>query len=207
MSCPTEAPTAAGGAYRHRHLVADLFALLDHLDLQRSYLFGSSFGSTIALATLAHDAGAAAAGGASRRVRIRPLAGWERFLCSFARYWRGPMRTLPLRGRLDYPADVRSFAQCAGALDVFEGQHRGRFEGGGRPPGTDGPADRSAAAAARIRQPVLLVCGDGDPIVPRVCDGPLLEGCRTSERVEFPKCGHYPSTRTRRCWRKSCGGF
>src|SRR5262245_43219860 len=49
----------AGGAdgarldrYRHRDLVADLFALMDHVGARRGYLFGSSFGSTVALAAL-----------------------------------------------------------------------------------------------------------------------------------------------------------
>src|SRR4029079_1892888 len=42
------------GAYRHLHLVAALLALLDHLGVKQAALFGSSFGSTVALATL-HD--------------------------------------------------------------------------------------------------------------------------------------------------------
>src|SRR5262249_27679404 len=36
----------------HDDLVADLFALLNHLDLPRAYLLGSSFGSTIAIKAL-----------------------------------------------------------------------------------------------------------------------------------------------------------
>ena len=44
----------------------------------------------------------------------------------------------------------------------------------------------------KIRQPVLMVCGDEDPIVPRACEGPLLEGLPLVERVEVPGCGHYP---------------
>src|SRR5258708_7546261 len=35
--------------YRHRDLVADLFALLDHLELHEPIVFGYSFGSTVAL--------------------------------------------------------------------------------------------------------------------------------------------------------------
>ena len=42
------------GAYRHQHLVADLLALLDHLKMRPTNLYGASFGSTIALAAL-HD--------------------------------------------------------------------------------------------------------------------------------------------------------
>src|SRR5262245_57314121 len=50
-------PTGRGdgariGRYTHADLVADLLALLDHLQIEQSYLFGSSFGSTIALAAM-----------------------------------------------------------------------------------------------------------------------------------------------------------
>ena len=38
--------------YTHADLAADVFALLDHLNLPRSYVLGSSFGATIALAAL-----------------------------------------------------------------------------------------------------------------------------------------------------------
>src|SRR5439155_1119628 len=41
------------GRYRHADYVADLLALLDHLGARQAYLFGSSFGSTIALGALA----------------------------------------------------------------------------------------------------------------------------------------------------------
>lgn len=181
------------GAYRHRHLVADLLALLDHLGLKRSYLFGSSFGSTIALAAL-HAAPerlprAILQGGFARR----PLVLWEKVHCRFARYWPGPMRTLPLRRRLNYSLDEGPFQRVPREHRMFLSQNSGQV---------------SKAAAARrglmidsldirpllpaIRQPVLMICGDNDPIVPRVCEGPLLEGLPNVERVEFPDCGHYP---------------
>src|SRR2546430_1148345 len=40
------------GAYRHADYVADAFALLDHLGADESFVFGSSFGATIALAAM-----------------------------------------------------------------------------------------------------------------------------------------------------------
>ena len=180
------------GAYRHRHLVADLLALLDHLDVKQAALFGSSFGSTIALATL-HDhpdrAGRAVLQGG---FAYRPLVVWERVLCRFARYWRGTMGTLPLRERLHHPADVRVFRDWP---ELFE-LHRENFD-----------VVPKAAAARRglmildvdlrpklpaIRQPVLMICGDCDPIVPAACEGPLLERLPHVARVELPGCGHYP---------------
>src|SRR5262245_23689709 len=55
-------PTGRGDGARlarvsHADLVADAFALLDHLGIAQSYLFGSSFGSTIALAAMHENPG------------------------------------------------------------------------------------------------------------------------------------------------------
>jgi pimeloyl-ACP methyl ester carboxylesterase len=180
------------GGYRHRHLVADLVALLDHLHIRQAALFGSSFGSTIALAAL-HDhpnrlTRAVLQGGFA----YRPLAPWERVLCRFARYWRGPMATLPLRERLHHPADVLVFRDWPEHFQF----HRDNFD------------EVPKAAVARrglmildvdlraklpaIRQPVLMICGDGDAIVTAVCERPLLDGLPHVARVELPGCGHYP---------------
>jgi pimeloyl-ACP methyl ester carboxylesterase len=181
------------GAYRHRHLVADLFALLDHLALPRSYLLGSSFGSTIALAAL-HAAPdrlprAVLQGGFA----YRRLARWEHLICSFGRYWPGPLATLPLRDRLNYPADARSFQSAPPEHRTFLVTNSGEVSKaatarrGLMVPGID-----LRRLLPTIRQPVLMVCGDDDPIVPRACEGPLLDGLPHVERVEFPNCGHYP---------------
>src|SRR5260370_30217359 len=62
------------GRYQHADFVADLHALLDHLGIGSCSLFGSSFGSTIALGALhgrpERFAGAVLQGGFARR----PLA-------------------------------------------------------------------------------------------------------------------------------------
>jgi pimeloyl-ACP methyl ester carboxylesterase len=181
------------GAYRHRHLVDDLLALLDQLGFARCYLFGSSFGSTIALAAMHKTPERLPRTVLQGGFACRRLARWEHFLCSFARYWTGPMRTFPLRRALDYAADMRWFAGVPPEHWTFLKDNAGEV---------------SKAATARrglmipridlrpllplIRQPVLLVCGEEDPIVPRVCEAPLMEGLPNVERVEFPRCGHYP---------------
>src|SRR5436190_23853801 len=41
-----------------------------------------------------------------------------------------------------------------------------------------------------IRQPVLLVCGEDDPLVGRHCEEALLHGLPNAGRVEFAGCGH-----------------
>lgn len=180
------------GAYRHRHHVADLVALLDHLRMRQANLFGSSFGSTIVLAALhAHPdrtLRAVLQGGFA----YRPLAPWERLLCGFARYLPGPLGTLPLRAKLDHPSDMRVFGD-------LPDEYRFHRENSDSLP--------KAAVARRglmildvdlraklpaIRQPVLLLCGDCDRIVTAACETPLLEGLPNVARVELPGCGHYP---------------
>lgn len=182
------------GAIRHRHLVADLFALLDHFRFRTVDLFASSFGSTVGFAGLATQPSR------FRRVVVqggfayRPMARWERGLSAFVRYLPGPMGTLPFRDRIHFhPNDVVVFRERPPEVFRFACQN------------TNTP---SKAAVARrgtmlftldlrpmlpsIRQPVLMICGDRDPIVPSSCDVPLLEGLPNVERVEFPSCGHYP---------------
>jgi len=180
------------GAYRHHHLVEDLFAVLDRLRVRQAHLYGSSFGSTIVLAALHARSGWATRGVLQGGFAHRPLTHRERILCQFARYWPGPLKTLPLRARLDHPSDVRVFRESP---DEF------RFH-------RDNSGDLPKAAVARrglmtlemdlrpqlpdIRQPVLMICGDCDTVVPAACEQPLLEGLPHVARVELPTCGHYP---------------
>jgi 3-oxoadipate enol-lactonase len=180
------------GAYRHRHLVADLIALLDHLGMKQAHLFGSSFGSTIVLAALHAHPGRTLRGVLQGGFAYRPLARWERILCRFARYWRGPLGTLPLRALLDHPTDMRVFH------DVPDGFRFHRANSDCLP--KSAVARRGLMVLSvdlrpklpAIRQPVLMVCGDCDPIVTAACEGPLLEKLPNVARVELPGCGHYP---------------
>jgi pimeloyl-ACP methyl ester carboxylesterase len=180
-------------AYRHANLVADLHALLDHLNVSRCDVLGSSFGSTIALAAL-HDtperfSHAVLQGGFAHR----PLAWTEVLLAQMARYWPWPMHRLPLR----IPAMRRSHEAPFNGRepefwDFFVRQN-------GVPP--------MAAVAQRalllhqvdvrrllpeIRQPVLLICGDADPLVGKVCEKVLESGLCQATRVEITNCGHLP---------------
>jgi pimeloyl-ACP methyl ester carboxylesterase len=180
------------GAYRHGQIVDDLFALLDHLGVRHAHLYGSSFGSTIVLAALHARPDRTTRGILQGGFAQRSLSQRERILCQFGRYWRGPLKTLPMRERLNHPSDLRLFRTTP------EGYQFHRENSGDLP---------KAALARRglmildvdlrarlpdIRQPILMICGDCDGIVPAACEQPLLHGLPNVARVELPDCGHYP---------------
>jgi pimeloyl-ACP methyl ester carboxylesterase len=179
--------------YQHADLVADLHTLLDHLGLKSCSLVGSSFGSTIALRAM-HSRperfpSAVLQGGFARR----PLALPEVLLAKLARYWPWHMHQLPLRVPIIRRAHFSPFASGPTEnWDYF-------LERSGAP--------IMAAVARRalilhqldlrdllpdIRQPILLVCGDADPLVDKKCEEVLQAGLPNATRAELHNCGHMP---------------
>jgi pimeloyl-ACP methyl ester carboxylesterase len=179
--------------YRHAGLVEDLFALLDHLGVRQSYVYASSYGTTVALAA-AHRR-------PERLPRLvlqsafarRPLAPAERLLARAACFWPGSMGSLPLRDAVLRRQAYEPFA--------------------GRPPefwhfflDSTGRAPIAAVAhhalllhrvdlrplLAGVRQPVLLVSGDRDSRVSRACTEALLRGLPSAGYVELSDSGHFP---------------
>jgi pimeloyl-ACP methyl ester carboxylesterase len=179
--------------YHHHDLVEDALALLDYLGIRCSYLFGSSFGSTIALAAMRlypdRLRRALVQGGFARR----PLARMEHLMASLVRFWPGSMRIMPLRAATLRRVNGPLFAgKPPEAWDYFMERSN---------------AHSIAAVAHRalmvhhldlqpilpeIRQPILLICGDSDPLVSRHCDDALLEGLPNARRLELFNCGHNP---------------
>jgi len=179
--------------YRHDDLVKDLFGLLDHLKVSQSYIFGSSFGSTIALRAMHERPERLPRGILQGGFAWRPLAPAEVWLSRLVRYWSARMGSLP------------------GRKKALRRSHFGPFVD--RPPEVwdfflerTGLAPLSAVAThalllhgvdlrpllSKIRQPVLLVTGDRDPLVKRWCTEQLLEGLPNARPVEFDGCGHFP---------------
>ncbi len=179
--------------YTHADLVADALALLDHAGAAPGYVLGSSFGSTIALGTMHARPdcilrGILVGGFARRRLVLA-----ERCLATLAQYFPGTMRTLPWRESLLRQSHGDAFAACE--PDVWQsflhnsGSH----------------LIRTVAGRARllhrldlrpllpaIRQPILIICGDQDPLVNKSCEEELLRGLPNVVRVELARCGHFP---------------
>jgi pimeloyl-ACP methyl ester carboxylesterase len=180
--------------YSHDHLVADIWALLGHLGLRQSYVLGSSFGATIALKALHDRPERLPRGIVQGGLVYRPLRRAERFLSYWARFLPGRMAGVPLREKVllktagpffkeSFPEIWQHFLDCSGRprLSVVAHQacmlHR---------------LDLRPILPA-IRQPVLLVCGDQDRVVPRAHEEMLLQGLPNAGRVVLEGCGHVPS--------------
>jgi pimeloyl-ACP methyl ester carboxylesterase len=191
-----ELPTATDASlagYRHADLRDDLLALVDHLQLDRCYLLGFSFGSTIALAALADQprrfARAVLVGGFARR----PLAWAEVMLAHWLRYCPGRLGIVPGLDTLVRRHNAELFAsRPAGELEHFCAEE-------GR------PLLRTVASRAllmhrtdlrpllgQVRQPTLLVYGDRDGHVPRPYQDELKRDLPSAARAEIEDCGHYP---------------
>jgi pimeloyl-ACP methyl ester carboxylesterase len=180
--------------YEHDHLVTDIWALLDHLDLRQSYILGSSFGATIALKAMHDHPQRLLRGILQGGLAYRPLRRAERFLSSWVRFLPGRMAGVPLREKIllksagatfnpSLPEVWKHFVECTARARLSAVAHQARMLH---------CLDLRPILPA-IRQPVLLVCGDRDLIVPGYHEEMLLEGLPNAGRVVIEGCGHMPS--------------
>lgn len=178
--------------YRHDDYVADLFALLDHLHLERCHLLGQSFGSTVALAAALRQPQRferlILLGGFARR----PLAPAEVFVGHWARYLPGLLAQVPLLGPLMRRVhhgpfrprpdeDWRFYLDCVGRTPLKVFAQRALVMHG---------LDLRARLPA-VPHRVLLVCGDHDPLVARSLQQELRDGLRFAAQAEIEECGHH----------------
>ncbi len=177
--------------YRHADHVNDLFALLDHLSISRCVVVGSSFGSTIALAALQAQpqrfSKAILLSGFARR----PLARAEVIAASFARFLPGRLGHLPFaRHILEHNQREALLARDSNMLKFFIDKH------------LTIPVQALASRALlihrvdlrpilpAIRHPILMICGDRDPLVGKACEAELKQGLPLAARAEIENCGH-----------------
>jgi pimeloyl-ACP methyl ester carboxylesterase len=180
--------------YTHDDLVTDFWALLDHLGLRQSYVLASSFGATIAIKALAARPErlprAILQGGLTHR-RLRRA---ELFLARLGRFLPGTTAWLPgrekvlaavNRGLFDHrPPEVwRYFIECTARPRVAAFAHQVLWL----------HSVDVRPLLPQVRQPVLLLCGDRDRVVPPHYEKVLLEGLPSAGRVVIEGCGHVPS--------------
>jgi pimeloyl-ACP methyl ester carboxylesterase len=181
------------GRYSHAALVEDFRALLDHLHLDRSYVLASSFGGTIALKALRafpHRLPRAILQGTFAR---RPLRRAELFLARLGRWLPGSVGRLPYREKHLHKVNGPFFARQPEAVwrAFISWTARARIRAMAHQAlqvhGVDLRADLS-----EIRQPVLLIVGDQDTVVPWQASDELLQGLPSAGRAVIEGCGHLP---------------
>jgi magnesium chelatase accessory protein len=178
----------------HDTLVADVWALLDHLKLRQSYILGSSFGSTIVLKAMHARPERLPRGILQGGLAYRPLRRAERTLAYLGRFLPGAMASLPLREKVLLKATGSAFKEMF--PDVWD--HYLKCSGRARLSAFASQVymlrdlDLRAILPA-VRQPVLLICGDQDRVVPRPYAEVLLQGLPNAGRVVIEGCGHVPS--------------
>jgi pimeloyl-ACP methyl ester carboxylesterase len=191
-------PTGVGdgarlSAHSHADLVQDLFALADHLRLDSAMLLGASFGSTMALSAMARAPQRFPIGLLQGGFAKRPLAPAEVLLARFARYWPGQIGQLPFWLNRLQRLHAAEFAALEPARWPFFLEHHA-----GVP--IAAVAHRALlvhqvdvrALLPTIRQPVMMICGEHDPLVDRACEDELRAGLPNVARAEIEGCGHLP---------------
>lgn len=169
--------------YRHADLVRDLWSVLDHVGAKQAYVYAMSFGSTIALSAMREQPQRLLRGILQAPVAYKPLSRTERCFAWLMRRLPGTMSQMPLRLRLlrkmhQGPFEGRSpelwdhFLECGDAIPthIVGRQARLLHEVDLRP------------ILSEIRQPILLVNGDRDPIV-------SVSAMEEMER-QLPNAGH-----------------
>lgn len=177
--------------YRHSDLVADLLALMDHLHLRQSYVSGFSFGSTIALAALRGRPERLTRAVLQSGFARRRLAPAEILVVRLARHWQAPLGRMPVRPLLLRRAHAGPFlarppewwdffVERSGATPIAAVAHRALLI----------HALDLRPSLPDIRQPVLLMSGDEDPIVNAGCAEDLERGLPHPAHIELRDCGH-----------------
>ena len=180
--------------YTHDDLVADVWALLDHLRLRQSYIHGSSFGATIVLKAMHAQPERLPRGILQGGLAYRPLRRAELWLAFAGRFLPGEMASVPLREKVllktagptfkeMFPDIWNHFLKCSGRarLSAFAHQAYMLHQLDLRP------------ILPAIRQPVLIIYGDQDRVVPHRHVEMLQQGLPNAGCVGIEGCGHVPS--------------
>jgi pimeloyl-ACP methyl ester carboxylesterase len=184
---------ASTGRYRHADYADDLISLLDHLQLKQVHLFGSSFGSTITLDAIHRYPERFRTGMLQGGFARRPLTFGERCLARVGRLMPGTMKQMPMREKMLQTVDLPGFVGAPDEVWKFYLSN------------SEVTPNRVIARRAlllhkvdlrpklpEIRQPLLMIGGDNDLLVPKRFEEEVLHAVPAAKRIEFEKCGHYP---------------
>ncbi len=180
--------------YKLEDYVQDLQVLLDHLGLAAAVPVGSSFGSLIALAALARWPARLPAGILQNGFARRPFRWWEQSLARWGRLLPGWFADYPfIHRQVMRLLDQATLARLPPTVAATYIRHNAHtpFAAAARRALTIARTDLRPLLPA-IRQPVLLLIGDCDRLVPRSCWQELAVGLSHLTTAELAGCGHYP---------------
>lgn len=175
-------------------LVAEVWAVLDHVGAKQAYVFASSFGATVALAAMKAQPQRIPRAVLQAATACRPLTRTERVCAWLMSHLPGTMAALPLRRRLLHrlhhdpfagqpPGLWEHFLTCTSAVPIRAVGRQARM----------GHHIDLRPMLPEIRQPILLVCGDRDPVIREEMTQQLLDGLPNAGRVVLEGSGHVPS--------------
>ncbi|QDU60524.1 Putative non-heme bromoperoxidase BpoC [Planctomycetes bacterium Pan216] len=180
-------------AYSLKNYVEDLLALGDHLGHATFRLLGISFGTTVCVRAMARAPDRITAAVLASGFVHRPLKARERFVRFFAGRSRGNLgKSLLMKLMVTRFHGKSLLARDPGLVD-FLTQRRGLI-----PIRTAAAQSRAVDATnlspilGSVSQPVLVVSGQEDPLVPPEQADELVEGLPNTQRLTIADCGHLP---------------
>lgn len=177
----------------HEHLVDDLFGLIDHLGIGRTFLAGISFGSTIVLRALHREPRRFPKSIVQGAFAHRRFTAAERVALLLGRMIPGNAARLPLRekvltynARMDFPRVIEDrwpfYLEENGATPIRSLAHRTALLAG---------LDLRPLLPS-IAAELLLVQGREDRVVPHRYFEELKQSLPRCESVIMPTVGHIP---------------
>jgi pimeloyl-ACP methyl ester carboxylesterase len=177
--------------YTHKDLVTDTLTLLDHLGIRRCDFYGTSFGSTIVLATMHKAPERIGHGVVAGGFAFRKLSPAEKLLARVGGVLPGSARRLPLRRLINSHNFGPSLAYRQEYFEYLcQVSKNLPIRGIARKAQMIGRTDLRSILP-EIHQPVLVITGDCDALVGRTCSQTLLTGLPQATHVELTDCGHF----------------
>jgi pimeloyl-ACP methyl ester carboxylesterase len=185
---------SAIGRYSLHDYTADLLTLLDHCGHQKAAVVGSSFGSLIALHSLATASHRCTKAILQGGFACRPFAWWEYRLAQLGRFLTGWYGDWPaFHEEVMRRVEQTVYRSASPEMWRFFVENHARTT-------CRAAAFRSLTIARtdlrpslpRIQTPLLMIGGDCDPLVPLSCEKDVERGVPGARRIEIGTCGHYP---------------
>ncbi len=177
----------------HDHLVDDLFALIDHLNFGRTFLFGLSFGSTVTLKALHREPRRFPRAAIQGGFAFRKYTPAEKVALRLGRFLPGTADRLPFHGKVLEWNNLSHFPSVIADRWPFYVEQNGLTPISALTHRLDLIARTDLRPLLKeIPTEVLLIQGNEDRIVARRYYEELKAGLPHAEGLVLPIVGHQP---------------